>query len=69
MILPYDTGFAPPVATHPTREAITTQPTMTVRLRENPALVPEAVATGVLEEASTKRGKPRPREWAEYFQR
>ena len=64
MIFPNEFDFGPPVATHPRCNVMTTQPTMTVWLRENPALVPDAVATGVLEEASAKRGKQLPREWA-----
>jgi hypothetical protein len=65
MIFPNEFDFGPPQF-HPTAEAIRsgTPPTITAWLPENPALVPEAIATGVLEEASAKRGKQLPREWA-----
>ena len=33
-------------------------------LPQNPALVPEAVAMGILQEASVECGRPLPREWA-----
>lgn len=69
MILPDEFDFGPPQL-YPTAVSGTESPrTIQAWLPENPALVPEAVATGVLEEASAKRGKPLPREWAEYFQR
>lgn len=65
MILPYDIDFGPPQF-HPTAEVIRIESTRTLTawLPENPALVPEAVAEGVLEEASAQHRKPLPREWA-----